>query len=367
MISNFIDYLAARIFFLFQEYSLAGSASYNPEKIKIITTTIGFNCCLLLFFSAVLLSVYRRKKIWFNQFLLLITFLELFLFSRGNLITLPAGELTVENPTARWLKNNLGNYRFLATNGNFAYTGLGVYWTHLRAREPFSPNGLTAQELVTFSQFKKILKAMPENSGLSYELADVAGYAATVLKNYAYFHSPDPRQINTIQITDLADPKLDVLGVKYLVTGYPADEVKPLNLDKFLPVWQNAEIKIYENQTVWPRIFITRTEGGIEAVTPEVYSPEKVIIEYDFPRASTLVLTDNYYPGWQVLIDGKKQPLKKYLKVFRAVSVAPGEHRISFIYQPQSLRWGAVISLATLLIMLSLSLWKKRKQLRLFS
>jgi uncharacterized membrane protein YfhO len=35
--------------------------------------------------------------------------------------------------------------------------------------------------------------------------------------------------------------------------------------------------------------------------------------------------------------------------VLRAVAVAPGSHQVSLVYRPASLRWGAVISLVTLL------------------
>lgn len=73
--------------------------------------------------------------------------------------------------------------------------------------------------------------------------------------------------------------------------------------------------------------------------------------------ASFLVLSDVYYPGWQATIDDA--PTKIYLTdyVLRGVALPPGGHTVRFFYQPQSLRYGLLLSFAAL-IALAFCAWR---------
>jgi uncharacterized membrane protein YfhO len=63
-----------------------------------------------------------------------------------------------------------------------------------------------------------------------------------------------------------------------------------------------------------------------------------------------LVLTDTYYPGWKVFVDGKAHKLLKADYIFRAVYLAPGSHDITFVYSPFFFKLGVVISVLTCLV-----------------
>ena len=52
------------------------------------------------------------------------------------------------------------------------------------------------------------------------------------------------------------------------------------------------------------------------------------------------MLADVNFPGWTVSVDGLEQPLLRANRIFRAVRLAPGEHRVSFEYKPLSFRLG---------------------------
>jgi uncharacterized membrane protein YfhO len=52
------------------------------------------------------------------------------------------------------------------------------------------------------------------------------------------------------------------------------------------------------------------------------------------------VLTDIYYPGWNVYVDGKKENLERANYAFRAVHLEAGPHSIRFAYEPISLLLG---------------------------
>ena len=74
-----------------------------------------------------------------------------------------------------------------------------------------------------------------------------------------------------------------------------------------------------------------------------------------------LVLTDNYYPGWKAYLNGEPMDLFAADYVFRAVLVPPGEHRVSFRYEPEPLKKGLWISFCFLLAGFFFSLIRARK------
>jgi hypothetical protein len=87
-----------------------------------------------------------------------------------------------------------------------------------------------------------------------------------------------------------------------------------------------------------------------DVVRLETYEPELVELETTSPRAGFLVLSDTFRPGWIAEVDGARSPILRALTVMRAVAVPAGTHRVRFTYRPASLRWGALVSLLSLLV-----------------
>ena len=85
----------------------------------------------------------------------------------------------------------------------------------------------------------------------------------------------------------------------------------------------------------------------------EEYGINEVVLHVEADRPSLVVLTDSYYPGWNAFVDGARRPIWRANSLFRAVEVPAGNHTVIFKYQPASLRWGATISLITLLLVLA--------------
>ncbi len=65
-----------------------------------------------------------------------------------------------------------------------------------------------------------------------------------------------------------------------------------------------------------------------------------VSIACDSPTTSWLVLTDIYYPGWNVYIDGKKSEILRANYAFRSVKLEAGKHNVVFKYEPFSFTIG---------------------------
>ena len=65
-----------------------------------------------------------------------------------------------------------------------------------------------------------------------------------------------------------------------------------------------------------------------------------------------MVLTDAYFPGWKVEVNGEPSDVHRVDYLFRGVRIPPGAATVVFTYQPTSYRIGWIISLVALLGML---------------
>jgi Bacterial membrane protein YfhO len=57
-----------------------------------------------------------------------------------------------------------------------------------------------------------------------------------------------------------------------------------------------------------------------------------------------LVLSDTYYPGWKVFVDGSPEKIYRANYTFRAVPLHAGVHQVKFVYDPMSFKVGAGVS-----------------------
>jgi hypothetical protein len=79
-------------------------------------------------------------------------------------------------------------------------------------------------------------------------------------------------------------------------------------------------------------------------------TPARVAIEVDAPRPGYLVFSDSFYPGWDATVDGRAAEVLRANHSFKAVRVEAGASDVVFTFRPRSLRWGATLSLLTLLV-----------------
>lgn len=148
----------------------------------------------------------------------------------------------------------------------------------------------------------------------------------------------------------------------------------------------SGDVKIYENLENLPRAFVVHrariSEAALEAKKEETfdpgkevilsqgpvghleegtvqdrvsivsYQPERVKVQAHLGAPGYLVLTDAYYPGWRVLVDGRPAKIERADYYFRAVYLEEGKHTIEFVYAPLSFKVGVAISLASLALVI---------------
>ena len=68
----------------------------------------------------------------------------------------------------------------------------------------------------------------------------------------------------------------------------------------------------------------------------------------DSTADSILILSQAYYPGWQVEIDGHSADLLRADAMFQGVAVGRGHHTVRFTFRSASICIGAIVSMLSL-------------------
>jgi hypothetical protein len=252
---------------------------------------------------------------------------------------------------------------------------------------------------------------LPADNSMAFGLYDARGYDYPAEKRYDTLWRrnvapgvPDFAQpIETASATAASLRALDLLSVRALLTD---PHNPPLDEPGLRVSYRGPDALVYSNANALPRVFVAYrqqtvandgaalaaatadgfdrrhvvvTEHRISGLLPATggiappagtarlvsYGAERVTAEASTPRSGMLVLTDVYYPGWTVTVDGHSAPIQRVDYLLRGVSLSPGTHRILFRYQPSSFRLGWIISLTALLAVLATALIGVRSRRRL--
>lgn len=246
------------------------------------------------------------------------------------------------------------------------------------------------------------------NSLMALGLADVGGYDSLIpeaYKKFAALASPPVKGYvfdtpNTVVFSRASSPLLDLLGAEYLLSNVGLE-----NSGKQLEhLGFEQSVVLYRNMQAAPRAFIvpkvqvvidqptalqqiatpsfspctfavverlpvaySASSGGAQCIGAARivdYRPNDVVISAETPAAGLLVLSDMYYPGWKVVVDGHPQPIYRVDGVFRGVWLTAGQHEIHFSFRPPLVIFGASISLVALIcatLMASIGMWRVRR------
>jgi uncharacterized membrane protein YfhO len=75
-----------------------------------------------------------------------------------------------------------------------------------------------------------------------------------------------------------------------------------------------------------------------------------VVLEVVAPEHGFLFLADQYFPGWTATVNGEPSPILVADHAFRLVEVPAGPVTVEFRYRSTWLRFGALVSGVTLLV-----------------
>jgi hypothetical protein len=116
---------------------------------------------------------------------------------------------------------------------------------------------------------------------------------------------------------------------------------------QFPDIQSDAEVWIDDDQTLAQSYAAALRDapGRAEIVR---YAPDRIEIAVETASPAILTLHEAWYPGWEVEVNGVRQPLLRADVLFRAVEIPAGTHRVTFAFRPLSAAnlVGAVRSLA---------------------
>ena len=240
----------------------------------------------------------------------------------------------------------------------------------------------------------QLTQPLPADLAMHFGLYDARGYDFPVEKRFdsLWRRNVAPGVGDFTQPEEFAGATpaalraLDLLSVSDLLIG-PLQTVKfPLQGPGLRVAYRGTDGVVYANAHALPRVFVvdhqdTVRNGGaaLDAVTapgfdgrgvavtetplaglPQAtssaeprgsgarlvsYGGQRVVIQATASTRSLLVLTDDFYPGWNATVDGHPASVQRVDYLLRGVSIGPGRHTIVFSYQPASWAIGLVISL----------------------
>ena len=106
------------------------------------------------------------------------------------------------------------------------------------------------------------------------------------------------------------------------------------------------------------------TEGAALSANAQArltnYAATHLTIETSAEQPTVLMVSERFDPGWQATLDGRAAKIYAADYLLRGLILPAGQHRIEMRYVARGARWGALISLVTLLAWLAVG-WRVRR------
>jgi hypothetical protein len=333
------------------------------SKRNLILPTGIFSISMIALFLSFYLLKYKKTII---VFLIILSMADLFYFFHK--ITPFAPKETIYPSTEVSIKLR----EIQGIDRSWGY-GSGYIDTNLQMHEKmFSVDGYNALhskrygELISSSKNGKIASFVPGTDAVI-----APGYGENDLRENKYRQ----RLLNLLGVKYVLN-KSEFLGKNY------SPDYNTFPEETYKLVWQGAPWQIYENKEVLPRVFlassyvvekdkdkivqmifddkfdlkdkiileeeispkISLAEDKNAKVKMETYAPNKIVLQTSAVSNMLLFISDNYYQGWKVSVDGKSDKIYRADYSFRAVSIPKGIHEVKFWYSPNSFVLGLWIS-----------------------
>lgn len=255
---------------------------------------------------------------------------------------------------------------------------------------PFDPRNLVYQDVVVIDVIKRETKGVDRvfgnlgaEVGVYYGIPLVEGYDPLYIGKYGNFlRSASNGELvkaeRSVAKIDrrgtYTDRALDLLGVSLVYQpiadtnqgwAYPVWNKE----DRYSLIYKDDKFELYKNNMAMPRVALfydyevikddkvtlkrfysenfdfrkrlileekinTDITEGTGSARIVMYAPNKIKIEVNTSSFAFLFLSDNYYPGWRVKVNGKEEKIYRADYTFRAVFVPAGESVIEFSYNP---------------------------------
>jgi hypothetical protein len=160
------------------------------------------------------------------------------------------------------------------------------------------------------------------------------------------------------------DEMLQTLGVRYVFShhGLGHDSLLAADPNYQLIGPDDSYYRVYEYKHAktpygW--------EDGSGDARPAAWMPEYRAFHVRSDHGGRFYLIEQYFPGWQVTVDGRPGAIERWKGAFQAVYVGPGEHRVVFEYHSRYLLAGSGITIVAFggLAAVIVSDWQRKRRL----
>lgn len=384
----------------------------------------GFACLVAMIFDDMLRELNSRRKYVMCLLVLLCCIMALLisyldLFNENELVMMYLYHMriiyviTISIMVVCILYNNANFFIFMC--GGIIILELTSY--------PMLQNTIRIDKETAFRapEFVEVLKKSRENdydrvfcvSGLLmgnmsaiYDICSLNGISPTPEIHYWNFmnelildHNLDLQMVTTE--SNAYDPSskkyLDLLGVQYVLT----DNYATIEDPNLIAIYECDGVTIYHNVSAYDKVFtvhdllysdceetsiqylkedidlsrtaivelkdlkefaVERSEEKRDEVEIVEYKNNSVVIECTMETDGFLILSDLYYPGWKVYVDGIKKDVIRTNDILRGVYLTEGEHDVKFIYKPGPLKYGIAISTGSIVIFILILVIKRKKE-----
>ena len=112
--------------------------------------------------------------------------------------------------------------------------------------------------------------------------------------------------------------------------------------------------------------------GESAQITFSTPSVNSIVVDYTSDSAGWIVIRQNWFPGWEAILDGKEAlTIENVDYLFQGVIVPAGKHSIEFTYKPKSFFTGLFFSIISAILILigriSYSMYRKSKKKQISS
>lgn len=210
----------------------------------------------------------------------------------------------------------------------------------------------------------------------------INGYHAAKLQRF--------NDLNTFYITDLKPEILNMLNVKYIIAEDEEGKLFPyFNEEANGNAWFVKQLKqvgsadeeilaldsldtketavIHNPKNAYASSYTLDSTATIQAV---IYKPNYIKYQTNNKYDGFAVFSEMYYSnGWKVTLDGKETSFVRVNYALRGMEVPKGTHVIEFVFDPEVVKKGSTISLASsiltgflLILVLFLEIKKRKKK-----
>lgn len=199
-----------------------------------------------------------------------------------------------------------------------------------------------------------------DDNNIERGIYQARGYTSLTPASYGKFlNNTDTVNVTGVDVDHLSLKQLSSASIKYIISHEPLPQNTYNNIPLDPVATSSGKYYIYENVSAKPRAYLLSSGSANITFAAE----NQITVKTSAKKATSLILTDWYYPGWKAYINGKEVPIQVYETTFRQVSIPKGKAIVKFIYDPLSFKLGLVITIISLLSFVALFVFRKNKNI----